>query len=551
MQGLMMDAPLLVSSLLEHAARVHGTTEIVARTAEGGNHRTTYAATYRRAKQLAKALARLGVQTGDRIGSLAWNTHHHLELFYGVSGSGAVLHTINPRLFDEQLVYIANHAEDSWICVDAATLPIAERIAPLLTTVKGWIHMSVDPEPPCSRLALLSYEQLLAVEDDVYEWPQLDERQASTICYTSGTTGQPKGVVNSHRSTLISALVMSTADMIGGYRSGMREVVMPIAPMFHGNGWQMVYTAPLSGQAMVLPGRNFEPDKLYELMAQEGVTLAACVPTVWMALVDHMDRNGLKLPRLRAALVAGTKPPRSLVEALESRHGIEVGQCWGMTEALGVTKCSMPPGLADAPFERRVEQKLKQGRVGFSTRLRIVDDAGHELPQDGEAFGHLQARGPLVAGAYVKQPAALSEDGWLQTGDVAKLHPDGTVEIVDRSKDVIKSGGEWISSVAIENAAMGHPAVAQAAVIGVSHPRWQERPLLVVVRRDGGHVTREELIEFLRPQMASWWLPEDVTFVDALPMTATGKVHKLTLRERFKDFVSHSVEDTDGLRAAG
>jgi fatty-acyl-CoA synthase len=535
MQGLMMDAPLLVSSVLEHAARIHGTTEIVARTAEGGIHRTTYAEAHQRAKQLAKALARLGVKPGDRVGSLAWNTHHHFELFYGVSGSGAVLHTINPRLFEEQLVYIANHAEDSWICVDAATLAIAEKLAPQAPGVKGWIYMSVDPEPPKSSLALLSYEKLLAAEDADYEWPQLDEKLASVICYTSGTTGQPKGVVNTHRSTILSALIMSTADMIGGYRSGAREVVMPIAPMFHGNGWQMVYTAPLSGQTLVLPGRNFEPDKLHEIMSAEGVTLAACVPTVWMMLVDYMDRNGLTLPALRAALVAGTKPPRSLIEGLERRHGVEVAQCWGMTEALGVTKCSLPPGLAEAPYEQKMEQKLRQGRVVFGTRLRIVDDAGALLPHDGVAFGHLQARGPCIAGAYLKHEAPIT-DGWLQTGDVAKLFPDGSVEIVDRSKDVIKSGGEWISSAAVENAAMGHPAVAQAAVIGIHHPTWQERPLLVVVRRSDKDVTAVELIDFLRPQMASWWVPEDVVFVDALPMTATGKIHKVTLRERFKDF---------------
>jgi len=540
MQGLMMDAPLLVSSVLEHAARIHGTTEIVARTAEGGIHRTTYAEAHRRAKQLAKALERLGVRPGDRVASLAWNTHHHFELFYGVSGSGAVLHTINPRLFEEQLVYIVNHAEDSWICVDAATLAIAEKLAPQTPGVKGWIYMSVEPEPPRSSLELLSYEKLLAAEDADYEWPQFDEKQASVICYTSGTTGQPKGVVNTHRSTILSALVMSTADMIGGYRSGAREVVMPIAPMFHGNGWQMVYTAPLSGQTLVLPGRNFEPDKLHEIMSAEGVTLAACVPTVWMMLVDHLERNGLPVPALRAALVAGTKPPRTLIDTLEQRHGVDVAQCWGMTEALGVTKCSLPPGMADAPYEEKVGQKLRQGRVAFGTRLRIVDDAGAPLPDDGVAFGHLQARGPLVAGAYLKHEAPIA-DGWLQTGDVARLFPDGTVEIVDRSKDVIKSGGEWISSAAIENTAMGHPAVAQAAVIGIHHPTWQERPLLVVVRRSDKDVSAAELIDFLRPQMASWWVPEDVAFVDALPMTATGKIHKVTLRERFKDFASSAA----------
>jgi acyl-CoA synthetase (AMP-forming)/AMP-acid ligase II len=537
MRGLMMDAPLLVTSIIEHAARIHGTTEVVARTPEGGIHRATYAEVHSRAKRLAKALAALGVQPGDRVGSLAWNTHHHFELFYGVSGTGAVLHTINPRLFDEQLTYIVNHAEDSWICVDAGTLPIAERLAPTVPGIKGWIYMSVDPEPPKSNLKLLSYEKLLAAQDDDYVWPTFDERQASVICYTSGTTGQPKGVVNTHRSTILSALVMSTADMIGGYRSGAREAVMPIAPMFHGNGWQMVYTAPLSGHTMVLPGRNFEPDKLYELMAAERVTMAACVPTVWITLVDHLDRNNLKLPSMRAALVAGTTPPRSLVEALEQRHGIEVAHCWGMTEALGVTKTSMPPGFADAPFDKRVDQKLRQGRVAFSTQLRIVDDDGKVLPNDGMAFGHLQAKGPLVTGAYLKQPAAI-DDGWLQTGDVAKLHPDGTVELVDRSKDVIKSGGEWISSAAIEGAAMGHPAVALAAVIGIPHPRWQERPLLVVVRRPDKQVTAPELIEFLKPRMASWWLPTDVTFVEALPLTATGKVHKVTLRQQFKDYVS-------------
>ncbi len=536
MRGLMMDAPLLISSILEHAADAHAATEIVARTPEGGLHRYTYADAHQRCKRLAKALLALGVESGDRVGSLAWNTHHHFELFYGVSGTGAVLHTINPRLFEDQLVFIINHAEDRWICLDAATLPIAERIAARVPMVRGWIYMSLDADPPSTSLpGLLSYERLLAAHEPDYDWPLLDERQASTICYTSGTTGAPKGVVNTHRSTILSALVMSTADMIGGYRSGMREVVMPIAPLFHGNGWQMVYTAPLSGQKLVLPGRNFEPEKLHEIMARESVTLAAGVPTVWLTLVDYMAGNGLRLDTLRAALVAGSKPPRALIEALEGRYGIDVAQCWGMTEALGVTKTSLPPGLAEAPAEARIAQKLRQGRVAFGTQLRIVDDSGAPLPKDGQAFGHLQARGHCVAAGYLKQEPA-SADGWLQTGDVARLFPDGTVELVDRSKDVIKSGGEWISSVAVENAALDHPAIAQAAVIGVPHPRWQERPLLIAVRKPGADVSREEVLDCLRQRMASWWLPDDVVFIDALPMTATGKIHKVTLREKFKDY---------------
>jgi acyl-CoA synthetase (AMP-forming)/AMP-acid ligase II len=539
MRGLMMDEPLMISSILEHSATIHATTEVVARTPEaGGIHRTTYGEAHRRAKRLAQALIALGMRPGDRVGSLAWNTHHHFELFYGVSGTGAVLHTINPRLFDEHLIYIINHAEDRWICVDAATLAIAERLAPKLPGVRGWVYMSVDSELPKSSLpGLMSYERLLSTQDGNYDWPTFDEHQASVLCYTSGTTGQPKGVANSHRSTILSALVMSTADLIGGYRSGVRETYMPIAPLFHGNGWQMVYTAPLSGHKLVMPGRNFEPDKLFEIMEQEEVTVAAGVPTIWLTLLDHMEQKALKLPKLRAALVAGAKPPRRLIEAMEGRHGIEVAQCWGMTEALGVTRCTMPPGAADAPFEERLDHKLRQGRIAFTTKLRIVDDNGKLLPRDGIAFGHLQARGPLIAGAYVKQEAPTT-DGWLQTGDMARLFPDGTVEIVDRSKDVIKSGGEWISSVAIENAAMGHPAVAHAAVIGIAHPRWQERPLLVIVRRPDKEITRKELIDFLRPQMASWWVPDDVEFVDTLPMTATGKLHKVSLRERFKDRVS-------------
>ncbi len=535
MRGLMMDTPLLVSELIRHAGRVHGTTQIVARTAGAGSvHRYTYADAHARCRRLANATAELGLAAGERAASLAWNTHQHFELFYGISGTGAVLHTVNPRLFDDQLVYIINHAEDRVVFFDRATQPIVERIAPKLATVATWVYMGEPGENVSASLPrVVVYEELLARHSEQYEWPSFDERQASTICYTSGTTGMPKGVVNTNRSSILSALMMSSADLMGGYQAGALEVVMPVAPLFHGNGWQMVYTAPLSGHKLVLPGRNFEPEKLHELLVGEGVTVAAAVPTVWMTLLDHVQRHGLDLGKLRTALVAGTKPPASLVDALERRYGVEVAQCWGMTEALGVTKATPPPGTREASPEIRAAHRQRAGRVAFGTTLRIVDEDGRELPNDGKAQGILQARGPCVAGAYLKMPAS-GPDGWLDTGDVAKLYPDGSVEIVDRSKDVIKSGGEWISSVTVENAAMEHPAIAQAAVIAMPHPKWQERPRLVVVPRPGARPTPDDIKAHLATRIASWWLPDDIVFVDELPMTGTGKVHKLTLRQQFE-----------------
>jgi acyl-CoA synthetase (AMP-forming)/AMP-acid ligase II len=528
MLGLMMDTPLLTTECLRYAANAHGDTEIVSRGVDGSIHRYSYSAAKQRCLQLSAALQSFGLSQGDRLGSLAWNTHHHFELFYGVTGQGLVLHTINPRLFEETLVKIINHAEDRWIFIDAATLRLAESLAPHLTSVKGWIFMDCGDELPDTLLAnVISYEGLLQSQPASHQWPVFDERSASIICYTSGTTGDPKGIVYSHRSIILASLFMSTADMVGVFRPGELEAVMPIAPLFHANGWMMPFTAPMNGQKLVLPGRNFEPSMLCELIAAEGVTACAAVPTVWLGVVQYLKETGFTIPSLRAALVAGTKAPKQLVEDLEAR-GISVGQVWGMTEAAGGVRATPAPGYSELSRDEQLQRKLRQGRMGFGTELRIVSDEGVPLPHDGETAGHLEARGPCIASGYYRQ--AGTSTGWLATGDVARIHRDGTIEIVDRSKDVIKSGGEWISSITVEAAAMEHPSLALAAVVGVSHPRWQERPLLFATLKSGCSASRDQVIDHLAARLPKWWLPDDVIFVNALPMTATGKIRKAELR---------------------
>jgi acyl-CoA synthetase (AMP-forming)/AMP-acid ligase II len=530
MLGLMMDTPLLTTDILRYAATAHGETEIVSRNVDGSIHRTCYSIAKKRCLRLSAALDSFGLARGDRLGSLAWNTHHHFELFYGVTGQGLVLHTINPRLFEETLVRIINHAEDQWIFIDAATLKLAESLAPHLTSVKGWLFMDAGEELPDSSLVnVISYEGLLKAQRDDHQWPCFDERSASIICYTSGTTGDPKGIVYSHRSIVLASLYMSTADMVGVFRPGELEAVMPIAPLFHANGWMMPFTAPMNGQKLVLPGRNFEPSMLCELIAAEGVTACAAVPTVWLGIVQYIKETGFKIPSLRAALIAGTKAPKPLVEDLES-HGISVGQVWGMTEAAGGVRSTPAPGSSQLTRDEQLERKLRQGRMGFGTELRIVSDDGMPLPHDGATQGHLEARGPCIASGYYRHEATAST-GWLSTGDVARIHRDGTIEIVDRSKDVIKSGGEWISSITVESAAMEHPALALAAVVSVSHPRWQERPLLFATLKSGCSASREQVIDHLATRLPKWWLPDDVIFVTALPMTATGKIRKAELRD--------------------
>ncbi len=535
----MMDRPLLISGAIEHAAAYHSETEIVARTIAGDIHRYTYREAHARMKQLAHALIRLGVTAGERVGSLAWNTHRHFEMFYGVSGIGAVLHTVNPRLFPEQLVYIINHAEDRYLFVDALTLPIVEQIAPRLTNIEGYVMMAERAEMPDGSTLpnLTCYEDLLAAETADLAWPSFDENEASTICYTSGTTGNPKGVVYTHRAAILVTLLFTAFTGLGA-RNGSREVLMPMAPMFHGNAWQFPYLAPLTGSKLVLPGRNYEPEKLYELLEGESVTITCGVPTLWIILLDWLERTGHKFSHLRLSLSSGSAPSRTLVETLERDYGVELAQAWGMTEILGGSNATLRPGSADLPFAQRIDRRMKSGRALFGVRYRIVDDEERELPRDGVAFGHLRVMAPWAASAYFKGEggSALDDEGWLKTGDVATIDRHGHVTLTDRSKDVIKSGGEWISSIVLENIAAGHPAVMQAAVIAIPHPKWQERPLLIVVPKPGAALDGAMLLDFMRDKVAGWWLPDAVEIVERLPMTATGKVHKLTLREQYRDY---------------
>ncbi len=538
MLGLMMDMPLLISGMIQYAADYHGEAEVVAREIEGDVHRYNYAQAHPRIKRMALALKRLGMKEGDRVGTLAWNTHRHWEMFYAAPGMGYVLHTINPRLFPDQISYIVNHAEDRLLFIDRGTLALVEQIAPALTTVEAFVVMCARERMPDTKLANAHcYEDLLAAEDDAgFSWPSFDEKTASTICYTSGTTGNPKGVVYSHRAAVLQSLTCSMFDFLPGHKEGVREVMMPMAPLFHGNGWNMPFTAPLTGSKLVLPGRNYEPDKLYELLEGEGVTLSAGVPSFWLILLDWLGRTGKTFTTLRATLSSGSAPPRAMVEKLKRDYGVDYIQAWGMTEALGCSMPSLRPGSDKLSDSEKIDRRMVSGRACFGTALRIVDDEGKELPRDGKTVGHLRAKGPWVSSGYMKLNEGLDPEGWLITGDMAIIDPQGHVSLTDRSKDVIKSGGEWISSIQLEDAALSHPDVLQAAVIAIAHEKWQERPLLLIVRRQGATVDARTLLDHMRPKIASWWMPDAVEFLDEFPMTGTGKVQKMALRERFKTY---------------
>ena len=534
MYGNMMQMPLLISALLRHADAYHGDTEIVSRMAPGEIHRYTYRDAHRRVRQLANALTSLGIAPSSRVGTLAWNTHRHFELYFAVSGMGAIINTVNPRLFPEQVEYIINHAEDEIMCFDLAFLPLVEKIAARCPGVKTWVALTSAGQMPDIALKPLCFESVLDGQGDRFEWPEFDENTASSLCYTSGTTGNPKGVLYSHRSTLLHTLGISLPD---GLDLSAREVMMPVTPMFHVISWGLPYAACMVGAKLVLPGAQLDGASLYDLFEKEQVTFTSGVPTVWLGLLQYLQTQNLQLPILKRVVIGGSACPPAMFDQFADL-GVEVIHAWGMTETspFSTANHAKAKHLALPEADQR-KLRTKQGRPGFGVELKIVDGEGRELPRDGVAFGDLMVRGPWVTAAYFKaEGESILRDGWFPTGDVATLDEDGFVQITDRSKDVIKSGGEWISSIDIENFAIAHPAVAEAAVVGVAHPKWAERPLLVVVRKSGQDVDREQLLDFLRDKVAKWWLPDDVLFVESLPHTATGKLSKLTLRQQLKDY---------------
>ena len=542
MFGLMQDRPLLISSLIDHAAAFHPEAEIIGRTVEGPVHRTNYGEVQRQAKQVANALKVLGVAPGDRVGTLAWNTYRHLALYYGVSGSGTVLHTVNPRLFPEQIDYIVNHAEDKVLFFDTSFAALVEKLAPKLKSVSAFVAMTDRAHMPAIDVPnLLCYDELIGAQSEDYAWPVFDERTASSLCYTSGTTGNPKGVLYSHRSTVLHSMMECALDTFG---VNSQMTLLLAVPMFHANAWGMPYSAAMTGAKVVMPGPHLDGQSLYELMRDEKVTFSQAVPTVWLMLFQYFDAHpeiDTRAIGLKRIGVGGAATSRAMIERFERDFAADFVQGWGMTETspIGVIGNLLPKHLALSK-DAQTLVKMKQGRGVWGVELKIVDENGKRLPHDGQAYGHLHVRGPWIASGYFRSEGGevLDSDGFFPTGDVANIDPDGYVQLVDRAKDVIKSGGEWISSIDLENAASAHPAVAEAAVIGIAHPKWQERPLLIVVKRPGAQVTGEELLAFLANRVAKWWLPDDVAFVDSLPHTATGKLLKTQLREQFKGYVA-------------
>ena len=536
LMGLMQERPLMISDLIEFAAVNHAKEEIVSRTVEGPIHRYTYKDCAARSRQLAKALTGLGVQQSERIATLAWNGYRHMELYFGVSGMGAVCHTINPRLFPEQIAYIIGHAEDKYLFTDLTFVPLLEKLADQLSTVQGFVIMTDEAHmPECSLPNVICYESLLAKADDDYQWPLFDERAAAMLCYTSGTTGNPKGVLFSHRSTVLHSFAACTKDAVG---TANEEVILPVVPMFHVNAWGTPYACAMSGAKLVLPGAQMDGASIYELMESEQVTVSLGVPTVWLMLLSYMKENNKRFSSMKKTVIGGSAAPRSMIETFERDYDVSVIHAWGMTETspLG-TACNMKKIHKGISFEEKVNLQLKQGRGVYGVDMKIVDEQGKSLPWDGVAFGRLMVRGPWITSGYFKgEGGDILEDGWFDTGDVATIDEDGYMQITDRSKDVIKSGGEWISSIDVENSAVGCPGIAEAAVIAVPHPKWDERPLLIAIKEEGADVDKEAVLAHLKGTLAKWQLPDDVVFVKELPHTATGKLLKIKLRDEYKDY---------------
>ena len=542
MLGLMQNQPLLISNLIEFADKHHGDGEVVSRRVEGDIHRYTWSEVAARSRRVANALDAMKLQFSDRVATLAWNGYRHLELYFGVSGSGRVLHTINPRLHPEQIAWIANHAEDQVLCFDMTFLPIIQAVHSKCTTIKHWVALcDADKLPADTGIPnLMSYESLLQKQSHDYAWPSFDENSASSMCYTSGTTGNPKAALYSHRSTILHAYAAALPDVMC---ISARDSVLPVVPMFHVNAWGIPYSAALTGAKLVFPGAGMDGKSIYELIEGEGVTYAAGVPTVWQMLLTHMKTNHLKFATLKRTVIGGSACPPAMINTFRDDYGVDVLHAWGMTELspLG-TLCTLKNKHLKLPAEQQMQIRMKQGRAIFGIDMRIVDGDGKDQPHDGKAYGDLLVRGPWVVANYFKgEGDPLIHDaqgnGWFPTGDVATIDPDGYMQITDRSKDVIKSGGEWISSIDIENIAVAHPAVAMAACIGVAHPKWDERPIVAVVKKPDAQVTREELLHFYEGKTAKWQIPDDVVFVDAIPLGATGKMLKTKLREQLKDYV--------------
>lgn len=537
MLGGMQDWSLLVWKLIDHAAINHGNREIVTALVEGGEHRTNWRSVRDRALRVAQALANLGIRQGDRVATMAWNTHRHVECWYGISGMGAVAHTVNPRLFEDQIVYIINHAADRVLFFDLSFLGLVETIAPRLETVEHFVLLTDQSNMPASSsLNLLVYEDLITASDGDFAWANVEETTPAGLCYTSGTTGNPKGVLYTHRSNVLHTFGTLGPDAMGVSSS---SVVLPVVPMYHANAWGIPYSTAAVGAKLVMGGAHFDAETLHGLIMRECVDLTAAVPTVWLGMLQYLEKTGKNLGQLKRVVIGGSAVPRSMIVTFKKNYGVTVAHAWGMTEMspLG-TLGSLSAEALSKPEEEQFDLQTKQGRAVFGVEMKIVDDDGNDLPRDGKAFGHLLVRGPWVVGEYYAGDGGhiLDVDGWFDTGDVATIDASGYMQITDRAKDVIKSGGEWISSIELENEAVGCPGVAEAAVIGMPHPKWDERPLLVIVPKDGALLKKEHLLDYLNGRVAKWWMPDDVVFVDAIPHTATGKIQKLTLRHQFADY---------------